>query len=434
MGYFSAGPGTAITIYDDNDATGGHVAGTYHTPDELFAYDPTVWTRLQSPAGVQFSATRFQYLLQLANTTIGSPVAGNINLTTLELKRCDIYVPAGRLVFTAANSALYQQLFMGTKIGTGAKTAGKDGASIHMGSQINFRCTLAMYDSYLTSLGTGQVLFNNSGSTYQEIGGCTLSYNGLGGLGTAAFGPLTIYNTTMSSRTVGSDMSGSCILSDSDNLLMACDAPRSFISTASPSTAVTKITFNGTPTQGDVRTIGFGWKLNNVTWSDNAPRVYFLGDVALANAHLEYMSFDVKVVDHLGNSLQAIPIQMWSDIEPYPGFLQTQTGFDGNIVYTSPNTSLANPVLVRRHYSTSSPTDMVEDRVFTLLVNGYDGLFPPNPNYITRLIVFEWPGRDRLGTSGYVTDGGTFANVKMPINLRPGSPSRDPLWTECQIT
>jgi len=93
--------------------------------------------------------------------------------------------------------------------------------------------------------------------------------------------------------------------------------------------------------------------------------------------------------------------------------------------------------LVREHYSEGTPTNQLQlEHLFTLIVNGTLGMFPPNPNYATKIIQFSWSGLYQQKGLAVATKFGDFNDIFMPIMLTRGTPNEDSAvsWDECQLT
>lgn len=441
MGIFQpGGAGTQIHIYDDNDATGRGVTGP-HTWAQINAFAPLDVAILRTAAGAVFSATHIQYLLNV-EVMIGNPAIGFANATSLvDTTGADIFSPNGagapaqsRLRFTLSNGFSTQTLSMGTKIGTGARMTGKAGGSIHCGTSVfNVRGNVNWYGCFIDCAGS--LSFQNGSGNSIEIAGTTMHCSTLV-LGTAA-APLAVYNSTINGTT-SATFCTSCFMTDAANLVWGCTAPGQFYLSTSINRNFKGITLSGAPTVADLR---FTAPSNNnnafdVTFSDTVGIPRFLTTTVGSEVLDDYRTYDTKVVDEYGNSLSGIPVFLENDVDG--PVLSTSTLADGNIVFTDNPTNFQQVIKVRAYGdATGSGTAAGVsrgDRVFTLWVNSYKdaGFFPPVQNRETRMIKFEWPGRDRLG-SGYLTDGGSFQKVLDVIRLYPGSPRVNPQWTECEI-
>ena len=438
MGIFQpGGPGTQINVYDDNDATGGHAAGSPHTWAEINAAFPLDFAILQTAAAATFSANRKQYLC-VSDLHFGDPGGGS-NFTSLVDTNTDIYSPNGataqtRLRFTVATSANNTSFQLGTKIGTGQKSAGKDGCAIYTGTfALRLRCTLGLYGCLVDCQGALQ--FNNAGSTQQEIAGSAIEAGGSMILGDADSGPLNIYNSAISYTGIGTAVVG-MFIADSFNAILSATAPAFFFSTgAAGAKKLNRLILNGAVTTADLRLVSAagGWQAADLTYSDTPgkPRVLFVGAHNVSQGLTDYRTFNTKVVDPLGNSIQAVPVYITSDIDG--PILDTQTGADGDVVFTWTPTGQVNVLPVREYYDPTGSATVARDRLYTAIVNGYPSLvYPPLPGFATVKFVFEWPGRDRLGT-GYQVDGGSFQKALDIIQLPYGTPSTQPIWTPCQV-
>lgn len=436
MGIFRpGGPGTALNVYDNNDGTGGHAIGSPHTWGEINTAFPLEFALMQTAAGATFVG-RPQYYC-VVDLTIGDPGGGG-NFTSLVDTNVDIYSPVGsasqsRLRFGSVASAGATTMQLGTKIGTGTKSDGKAGCAIYTGgaAAIRFRCNLALYGCFISA--GGAIQFNTAGtSTGHEIAGCKMQAGNSYVLGDG--GVFNIYNSSLAYTGTGAFMTNA-VVTDSFGTILSATAPSLFFSSSAIGTkSFNRLTLNGAVTTADFRLQGSasGWQAADLTFSETPglPRVLFTSAHSVTQGFTDYRTIDTKVVDPAGLSLQAIPVSVTSDIDGL--ILDTQTGADGNIVFTWTMTGVANVLPVREYYDAAGTGTIVRDRVYTMTVNGYGGTFAPNPNYKTRRFVFRWAGRDRLG-SGYQVDGGSFQKILDVIQLSPGSPTRGVAWEECDV-
>lgn len=443
MGIFQpGGAGTQIHVYDDANNTNHPAAPGPHTWAEINTAFPVDFAILQTAAAGVFSATHRQYLC-VVDLMLGNPAGGNANATSLvDTTGADIFSPNGtggvsRLRTTTANVATAQTLTIGTKIGTGKKTSGCRGGSIHSGTLTwRMNCNLGLYGCFVD--GGGSVAIQNGSSPTIEIAGCTFDIVGSYVIGTQA-GPFTVYNTTFNSSTTGT-FATSFFTSDAYNVVLSAPTPSVFYVSAAPQRQFRRITLNGAVTQGDLRfSVGsFGNVGVDLIWSDTAgkPRIISSGPSGPFGSFDDYRSFDTKVVSNpTGDALAGVPVYVEDSVAG--AVLDDVTEADGNVVFTNAPISTDGVIKVREYDDPTGSADgstiVVSDRVFTMWINSYKGSVAPLPNYQTRVVTFEWPGRDRFGT-GYLTDGGAFLPVMTIVRLDPGSPSRNPLWTECEVT
>lgn len=422
-------------VYDNAVATNHPAAPGPHTWAEISAAFPLAVAPMQDAAANTFLGGRVQYLLNTL-VVIGGQVTDGGNLTSLVDTKVDLFcnVTGGisnyRYRSDAGIAPSNIVTTYGTKVGTGKKMGGHSGVSIHVGNgSMTFRGTLGFYASSVEGL-TG-ILFANSGSGFQEVAASLIDAGSSLTLGQAASGPFTIYNSTVAYRGTG-NMVTVVDISDSFNTLLVSSAPQTFLTSNSAARKLRGITLSGAVTSSDLSTANAtpNWEMTNVEWSDTPgkPRISFGGTPAVGNGVLDYRTFDTKVVDPSGIPLQAIPVHVTSDVDGM--ILDTQTGFDGQVVFTWAPTSQTNVLPVRDYYQSGGLA--FRDRIYTMLVNGYGGTFQPNQNYKTLQFVFSWPGRDRLGTTDQL-NGGTFQKVMDLIQLSPGRPSSGVVHTECEI-
>lgn len=445
MGIFQwpVGVGNPLYVYDDANGTNHPAAPNPHTWAEINAAFPLEFPILQSPAGAVFSAGRVQYLCGV-DLTFGD-LFGGANVTTIQAgmgsapyaDSVDIFSPAGtagqtRLRFTVAISASQTNMFLGTPIGSGAKMCGKNGCSIIAIGQLRFRCTLGLYGCYINS--SNSIQFLNLGSIYQEIAGCHI-FCGTSAtiLGTADGGPLTFWNTTITSASTTTPFS-SIQTADGAGVILGCSAPQRFYTSGSPLRKFTKMTLSGAPSITDLN-ISNGnpnYELTDFEFSDTPgiPRITGLFTGAANFGVHEYWSLDTKVVDSNGNSLVGIPVYATNDVEGT--VLDTTTQGDGNIVFTFNPTGKQNVLPVRDWYNNGTGV-VTRDRTYTITINGYpSNFFDPNPNYVTRQYKFKWPGIDLYGSS-FQANGGSFKPIDDIVMLPNGHPVSNPEWTECNL-
>jgi hypothetical protein len=310
---------------------------------------------------------------------------------------------------------------------------GKNGCAIYAGaSTIRFRCNMGLYGCPV--IAQGGIQFNTAGTaTGHEIAGCKFESGGLGYI-LGDGGTFTPYNSSFVYTGSGSFMTNG-VVTDSSGVILSATAPSFFLSSSAVGTKTfNRIILNGAVTTADFRMLSAaaGWQAADLEWSETPgkPRVIFTAAHAVAQGFTDYRTFDTKVVGPTGQSLQAIPIYVESDIDG--PILDTQTGFDGQVVFTWVMTGVTNVLPVREYYDPTGSGTITRDRLYTMTVNGFPGTFSPNPNFATRKFVFTWAGRDRLGT-GAQTDGGSFQKILDVIQLPAGSPSQAVLWDDCDV-
>lgn len=439
MGIFRPGaPGTQVHVYDDNDATGGHIAGQPHVWSEINAAYPVEFSALQDAAANVYSATHKQYLTT-SPLMFGHPTAGNTNATSLvDTTGADIFnkSTAGQsnLRFTNVNNTSSITFTLGTAIGSGKKMSGKQGGTIHSLLTPSFACNLNLFGCFFD--GAAGFTVNNGNGVTVQIAGCTFLAGGSYALGGGGNGSFTVYNTSFNSNTTV-NFCTSAAITDSYNMIWACTAPTAFFVSAAPLRKFRKVTFSGAVTLTDIRISNAPGDFHegvDLVWSDTAGKPRIISVPITTAALSDYRTFDLKIVDPDGHALSGIPIYVESDVDG--AVLDDVTEGDGNVVFTNTPISYDNVLKVRRYYdptgSTSGATVQIEDRVFTLWVNSYKGSATPNGSYQTRHLKFEWPGRDRFG-SGYQIDGGSFLPTITVVRLDPGIPTRNPIYDECEV-
>jgi len=345
----------------------------------------------------------------------------------VDTSNSDVFVVGARLAFTTANAAT-TSFTLGTQIGTGERMSGKNGGSIHMTANLVFRGTVSLFGTALDS--TLAIQFLNGTGSGMTVAGCGLQFSTLL-LGNSSGVTMALWNTNLKSIGTGNLITSVFVTAGGGNTL-ACTAPNSFLSSANSNLILGDIILSGTPVTSDLRTTTStpNWALNNIRWSDTTgvPRISTTAaPLLVGDAIQDFRTFDVKVVDSDGNSLSGIPIYIESDVDG--AILDDSTDADGNVSFTWNVTGVANVLPVRDYYFDSGGNPLVRDRVFTIEINGHSATVDPNSAYKVKSIVFEWPGRDRLGT-GYSADGGSFQKVLDIVQLEDAIPTG---WVECEL-
>lgn len=397
---------------------------------------------LQNAAGQVFLAGRPQYL-QTVPIVLGGQAADGTNPTSFLVKKCDVFVR--NTTFSMRSSAQIAQnlltFTMGVKTGSVAagNLGGCDGGTFATSVSHIWSCNMGIYGSQMICSGGNFVFNNGAGADYMEFGGSIINHDGSPtfNMGTNdTFQNVFFMNSNCSSvRGATGAMFSNIAAASLQGSVLCLNNLQYFINASNRNTRKVKLSsIAGTPTRADIRSATAG-TATEVIWSGNAPVRVSNGGLTPLTGFGEYWGFDVKIVNPDGEPLSGVPIYLESDLDP-AGLLSTTTNADGNIVFTEVATQVDNNVLVRNHYGTSLGTDtgtLVADRVFTITVNGYaDPLVTPLSTWETRIFKFEWPGRDRT-ESGYATDGGTFKIVLGPIRLGPGTPTRNPIYEECEV-
>jgi len=430
MGFFQpGGANTQVFIYDDADATGGHAAGSPHTIAELNAFDALVCSKLQDPAGNTFSGARTQYLLT-KNVQLGRSAVGQ-NLTSLVDKDLDLFVKSGNFTFDS-NSTSTITFIMGTKVGLSPHFAGVRGCGLNFASTPIFRGTVGLYGCMIEAVGSIQ--FANTGAAYQELAGCLCLATAPYILGNSA--NFRYYHTVFTYPGTGNMVTSALVDTGHDSVLAGA-APGAFIASAAPSRSFRGLDLAGVPTVADlVMNPGAQkWVADEINFSNQAPKRVSINTNGLGNGLRYVWRFDTKVVDQNGNPLQAVPIQLSTDVDGL--ILDTQTGLDGNVVFNADplGSVLTNRLVVREDYTLDNGTTVLtKDRLFTIVVNGFGGAFPPLANYETQTYNFEYPGRDQI-SGGYQVDGGLFEETVDVIPLRNGQPTHGTAtgWVELTL-
>lgn len=456
MGIFQpGGVGTRIFLYDDASSTGRGAATGPHTPAQIAAFcvgtgAPQDFDLMNGVNSANtFSAFRLQYL-QSVPVRVGGAAADGTNATSYLIQDCDVFVRSSAgisLLELRPSSEISPDqitITMGQKTGdrSTGNLGGIKGGTLHLnGTQVLY-CNLGIYGSLIQTTSNFTIQ-NSVGASLQEFGGSLVQHD------TAAVTPLFVLgtsdsvdncffeNSTMTSRRTGSGGMISTLEATSLKGTMLCQSGREYFINSNSGRSVKFAKLSGTPTKADMRMVVggiFDAVVVEPVWSGEAPlRVVCRSSIASPVG--EWWLFDTKVVDVFGQPITGIPVYLESDIDG--AVVSTTTLPDGNIVFNNPNADEDNAVLMREWFGSPNPaenTTEVRDRIFTLTVNGFkDPGIPPIPGYMTYQSVFEWPGRDRDIDGSYVVDAGGYRRLLTVIEIVPGNPTRDPIWTECDV-
>lgn len=438
---FPAGPGNPIYVYDNAFAANPTLG---YTIGEINAAFPNDFELMVGTVSLnQWGGPRKQYL-QNVPVVIGGQNTDGTNPTWLQDTNCDIYIRAGASFTyrTAGYSASNFKTTFGTRIASaiGGDTfvSGIDGVDFMVsGSNLVVRGQMLLYGSEVYANGGNVQLLDASSAGNSEIAGCIFRTSGSYVIGNNVTPSMDVYNSTFGS-TAGtlSNIVTSITVRKTDNMIFACATPNAFIRTAAVSLNLQNVQFIGDPVSSDLVWAaggGSGWHLMNPKFSSQAP--YFSGaGPALVNPTQEYWYFNVKVCGPSGQPLANIPVTLYSDVDGASPLVDTKTFGDGDIGFTEGTTGFGNAVLVRDHYNQVAGDTiwLKRDRTYSIVLNGFDGTFPPVAGHQTRGFKFEWPGRD-VFQGAFLRNGGEFKMCIMPVTLPDGAPSRSVSWDECDL-
>lgn len=412
-----------ITIYDDSDPwldvaqTVARTPGPYTYAEVKLGVDlidPAAMDELNVPGR---KAYRFNQSFQHGDTGTGTAT------TTLTDTNVDIYVLSGKSYQYRATQPTSWFTNLGTKVGT---DGWKNGCSItHLGAQaIVPRGTLKLYGCRFVTNGGG---FNSnpiSGSGSEMIGCQHLnqSTGAVGTLGLAANKWTLLKRCSYSGGSV-TTVIGNTGSEEMDDLILCATAPQNFITTTANDLEFANLTFQGTPSQSDIRgnaaTQSLRWKHVRPVWSLNAPKFTHggAGSLSLANSHGEYWKYNVRVSDGTGAAVAGVPVKLTDAIGDIP--VDTTTASDGTISFGSGLTE--QMVRVLDFYSTAGVISLRHRSPFLVEINTGSSR---NSNYQSVRYYKYWPGYETVtNTAGRFTD----VNDMIPLEYAAGAPTT---WIE----
>lgn len=417
MGIFRpGGANTTVYIYDDNDATGGHAAGSPHTFAEIAAAFPGEFASL----GTNANAPSYRGLqsIQIGDTGVGTAT------TTLTDTNSTVIWDNTKTLLSRTTQTTSWNLNLGTKVGSGNTASGKNGTLLVFGAATILRGNLAAY---------GCTFKTTSGAlSWTSIAGCTIDFqnclwqSSVAGVAPFVFGPtatsIVLYNQDFSHSTTSQVLS-SFFATSAERITVCATSPSTFLQTAVATLSVKDLKLFGAPTTSDIRWSASGpvnWKLVRPGFTGNAPK--FSGPglvVALSAATWEYWLWDVKVVDGDGVGISGIPVKLTDSTGEVQ--VNTTTGSDGEVDFGSGLTEKA--VKVMDHYMADATTYAQRHRspFFAEINTGAAALL----GYQSRRYYFNWPGYETITTST-----GTFEDVNDIINLEDPTGAGGTNWTE----
>lgn len=407
------GANTTVYIYDDNDATGGHAAGSPHTFAEIAAAFPGEFASL----GTNAASYRGLQTLQIGDTGVGTATT-----TLSDTNSTVIWDNTKTLAWRATQTTSWNTNF-GTKVGSGNQASGKNGCVLVFGALTSLRGNMAWHGSTI-KMTSGALQFSNvAGTTIDMVN--TLIQSSAAGVSPIVLGPasttVNIYNVDISHTTANQVMS-SFATTSAERITVCATAPTTFLQTGIPLVAVKDLKMFGTPSTSDIRWASIGpinWQLIRPGWTGAAPKFTGVssGNPNLAAAVWEYWLWDVKVVDGAGVGIANVPVKLTDATGEVQ--VNTVTGSDGQLTYGSGLT--ANAVKVMDHYMVGLVYTQRHRSPFLVEINtGASALV----GYQSRRYNFYWPGYESITTSS-----GSFEDVADIVSL--GEPSgAGTNWTE----
>ena len=401
--YQAAGGNTPIVMHDNTKSAS---AAAFNAAELFYGFPHTF--RKVATQGSRIAYENFTPTGTPANITIGQ--TSSPQTTTWRDTNVNINMNTGNLA-TAATSLSSWHIEWGTKIGSGDEAGGTDGVVLNTAqSVLTMRGHLKLYGCVIQCQNAASIA-NGAASLDGDIQGCTLMGPAFT-LGSSTFPLANLYDTTIqSTSTTSTDILKLFFATKSKKVRMACQTFRSFL--GANTTAAFKpreIIFKGTPATADVRWGGAGvtgWYLVQPEWSGNAAKFAIVasGNPSLANATLEYRTFNVKVVSSTGTAFASIPVKL-TDLQ---GNLVVDTTTDSNGRISFGSGQLANAVIVMDHYAVTTVYTQRHRSPFLLEVNTGNSRDTTHQSLRTK---FYWPGYE-----GITTSAGSFEDINMIVPL-----------------
>jgi hypothetical protein len=414
------GAGTTIYVYDNAAAANG----LFYTIAEIQTAFPNDFQNMVGAvSGLTWGGVRKQYLSNVKITWGGQGSDGS-NATTVQDTNVDVFLRSGATWDYRIGGGLVTTK-LGTKRGVGpsglipATMVGSDGCGIYQASgSLIFRGDWFVYGCSL--LAPLNVQFLSTGGSQGEAAGNLMRAGLAFTLGDSlAIGKF--YNNVCYSPTGINVLAQIKCLDEGGNAYVGV-TPQGIasFSSATPTARMRNARLIGAPTTADVRVTLTGdasdLKFLGTIFSDTPaiPRFLFFDDKTASQGAQVWRTFNTKVVDASGNGLIDIPVRLSSDVEGV--IVNTKSFGDGDISFVVGGSGLQNGVLVRDEYRVAG-VGAVRDRVFTMTVNASGGAFPVNQSYESKVLTFEWPGRDRAA-GVFSPNGGQFGDVTVPVTLQ----------------
>lgn len=405
MGIFRpGGANTTVYLYDDNDATGGHAAGSPHTFAEIAAAFPGEFASL----GTNAASYRGLQTLQIGDTGVGTAT------TTLADTNSTVIWDNTKTLTTRATQTTSWFLNLGTKVGTGNIASGKSGSVLVFGATTTLRGSIAAYGCTFKTT-SGSLSITGVSGTNQEFQNC-LFQSSIAGVAPiipqSASTTAVFYNCDFSHATT-SQVMASFISTAAERITVCATAPTSFLQTAIPIVAVKDLKLFGSPSTSDIRWSASGpvnWQLVRPGFTGGAPK--FSGSanaVSLGTATWEYWPWDVKVVDGAGAGIANVPVKLTDSI----GEIQVDTVTDSSGQVSFGSGIAVNAVKVMDHYMVGTTYTQRHRSPFFVEINTGSAALV---GYQARRYYFNWPGYETVTTSA-----GTFEDVADIVSL--GEPS-----------
>lgn len=417
MGY--TWTGTQIRQYDDNDTTGGHVAGPHSALEMSLSTDVNVaanWTKYTSNLAMYRG---------LATVLMGSSTGGTATTTWTDQSAVFSWDNTKALQMVGTNNFLN----WGVKVGAGSQATGRNGVHAFMGASTTVNNTTGrnmIYGGSLTVLGVGNFL-TLQGDSLSEFIDCIIGTTGTGvnanvRVGTNSVPTGVIYNVDFWGNGSGAGASILSVFNPS-----SCERYTVGGSAAGAQFRLTNSTtfqskdgrFFGTPSVADMVFASAVGTVDLVKpgWS-GATRVSYAGTIPAGNFK-EYWLFDVAVAGPGGvGALSGIPVTLTDSLGNVA--VSTTTDSGGRVSFGSG--LLANAVTVRDHVVTVGVYTVRDHGPFLRQINTGASA---NPAYESDTQYAMWP----------TETNGSFKDMTDPVTLRAtGVTSVSPTpWEKCLL-
>lgn len=429
MGYFYDGVNT-LYWYNDADPTGGHTAGNPHTASEMVS--SPVFSPYFTAFGPAYLCTKIMQA--------GDGVAGHVAPTTFQaVSREIIFVGGGNVTTALANQAgvIWK---LGTKVGSGAAVAGRDGPCFAITGNFLIRGQVLAYGSMFIG-GTGSFFPYDGSVADSEAIDCDFDFSAATPAAFGASGVVyfkTFANNRMSRNSAASVASSLFANDVFGNVVTHTGATTDYYLRSNASL----MRFKGLEFRGEAvaanAVLGFGtpqnWFLVEPKWPAGEQRKFFFSQSStqLVNGkqHCEYWTLDCVVLGSAGEPLASIPVK-FTDNQGVQFDVDTDSA--GRIAYGtswSPTYPLTGNYVVvddfgNWEYPGGTPSDYSRRYRGPFLLEFNSGS-RRNPTYPTRRALFDWP---YTGTSRKL---GQYQPLRLVVNLASigGSPAE---WIECMV-
>lgn len=411
------GAGTTIYLYDDTSAT-NHAA----------APGPHTWAEIATAFAADFvsNSTNLASYRSKVTVQIGDTGTGTASTSIVDTNAVVLFDSAKTLAFRATQTSSWA-LTLGTKLGSGNTASGVNGGFLAFGAATVLRGTVKLYGCILKQT-SGAVTWNPGfASSGSEAVNCLFQSSSTG-TAPFVFGATTatlanLYNVDLSHTSTTSFTTTNFFVDNAERLTWGGSTPTSLIASGSNSIQIKDVVLFGSPSVSDLRWTGStaaAWKLIGPKYTGSGIARFTTatsGVPSLANATVEYWSWDVKVVDSTGAGVQSIPVKITDTI----GNVQVNTTTDSNGAVSFGSGLTLNAMAVVDHYSVGTTYTLRHRSPFFVEINTGASA---NSNYLARRYYFYWPGYET-----FTTTGGQFQDVADVVSIQdqPGAPTT---WTE----